>query len=453
MMAENDRHAPPVAILLKGGRVVDPMHSRDGMFDVRIENGRVAQIDRDLPQNDARVVEVPSGVVVCPGLIDIHVHLREPGQEHKETVATGVEAAVAGGFVGVACMPNTDPVNDHSGVTELILQKAAEADLAHVYPIGAVSIGSKGKQLAEIGELYKAGCVAVSDDGHPIADALLMRRALEYASMFHIPVINHCEDPSLKGDGSAHEGYHAAVLGLRGIPGAAESIMVERDVSLSELTGGHVHIAHMSARGSLRAVRSGKERGIAVTCEVTPHHFILTDEQLSYDTNFKMNPPLREGADRDAMLEGLVDGSIDVIATDHAPHHADEKAVEFDTAPFGIVGLETAVSLILDRLLHPGTLTLSRIIELLAVNPARVLGLKAGGLTVGAPADITLLAPDTTVDVSAASFRSKGRNTPFDGWSLRGAVAATIVRGRTVYVNDDVAGMTTLGVSVWREGD
>ncbi len=444
MMAEPDGSSTPSSILLKGGRVVDPMHHRDGTFDVRIEDGLIAQIEKDVPPNGYRVVEVPSSVVVCPGLIDIHVHLREPGQEHKETVATGVQAAVAGGFVGVACMPNTDPVNDHAGVTELILRKAAEAGLSRVYPIGAVSIGSKGEQLTEIGELQAAGCVAISDDGHPVADALMMRRALEYASMFNIPVVNHCEDPSLKGDGSAHEGYHASVLGLRGIPGAAESIMVERDVSLSELTGGHVHIAHMSAQGSLRAVRSGKERGIRVTCEATPHHFILTDEQLSYDTNFKMNPPLREGADRDALIEGLVDGSIDVIATDHAPHHADEKAVEFDAAPFGIVGLETAVPLVLDRLLHTGTLALSRIIELLAVNPARVLGLEGGGLTVGAPADLTLLAPDASVDVSAASFRSKGRNTPFDGWSLRGAVAATVIQGRAVYVSDDVAGLDAL---------
>ena len=447
MMAEQDRLMSG-ATLLKGGRVVDPLHGRDGAFDVRIEDGRIVQVAKDLPPNDARVVEVPASVVVCPGLVDIHVHLREPGQEHKETVATGVQAAVAGGFVGVACMPNTDPVNDHTGVTELILQKAEEAGLSRVYPIGAVSIGSKGEQLTEIGELHAAGCVAISDDGHPVADTLMMRRALEYATMFDIPVINHCEDPSLKGDGSAHEGYQAAVLGLRGIPGAAESIMVERDVSLSELTGGHVHVAHMSARGSLRAVRSGKERGVRVTCEVTPHHFILTDEELSYDTNFKMNPPLREGPDRDAMLEGLVDGSIDVIATDHAPHHADEKAVEFDSAPFGIVGLETAVSLTLDRLVHTGTLSLPRIIELLAVNPARVLGLEGGGLTVGAPADLTLLAPDVTVEVSAASFRSKGRNTPFDGWSLRGAVAATVIGGRTVYVNDDVAGAAVFGAPV-----
>ena len=422
-------------VLLKGGRVVDPKHDRDGVLDVLVEDGVVVRVDPDLPVDGAQVVDVPDGFVVCPGLTDMHVHLREPGQEHKETVASGTAAAVAGGFTGVACMPNTEPVNDHTGVTELILQKAQEAQLSRVYPIGAVSVGSRGQELAEIGELRSAGCVGVSDDGHPVADALMMRRALEYSSMFDMPVINHCEDPALKGDGSAHEGYCASVLGLRGIPGAAESVMVERDVTLSELTGGRVHIAHMSVRGSLRAVRSGKERGIGVTCEVTPHHFILTDEDLSYDTSVKMNPPLREAADRDAMLEGLVDGSIDVIATDHAPHHADEKAVEFDKAPFGIIGLETALPLVLDRLVHTGRVSLRRVIELLAVNPAKILGLDAGGLTVGGPADITILAPDGTTDVDASRFRSLARNTPFDGWSLRGSVAATVVGGRTVYVN------------------
>ena len=444
-MTRTDRSAPATAVMLKGGRVVDPKHGRDGVFDVRIEAGTIAEVGKDLPPGDATVVEVPSDCVVCPGLIDMHVHLREPGQEHKETVATGVAAAVAGGFVGVACMPNTQPVNDHVGVTELILRKAAEAGLANVYPIGAVSIGSNGERLAEIGELHAAGCVAVSDDGRPVADALLMRRALEYVSMFGMPVINHCEDPSLKADGSAHEGYYASALGIRGIPGAAEAVMVERDVTLSDLTGGHVHVAHMSDRGSLRAVRSGKERDIAVTCEVTPHHFILTDEQLSYDTNFKMNPPLRDAADRDAMLEGLVDGSIDVIATDHAPHHADEKAVEFETAPFGIVGLETAVPLVLDRLLHRGVISLSRIVELMAANPSRILNLDAGGVTVGGPADIAILAPDATTEVRAASFRSKGHNTPFDGWTLRGAVAATLIRGRTVYTNDAVPSAAVFG--------
>ena len=431
--------------LFKGGRIVDPARGVDGAFDLLVDDGIVAKVDKDLPADGARVVRVPAGCVICPGFIDMHVHLREPGQEHKETVASGVASAVAGGFVGIACMPNTDPVNDHPGVTEVILRRAAEAKLARVYPIGAVSLGSKGERLAEIGELQGAGCVAVSDDGHPVADALMMRRALEYASMFEMPVINHCEDPSLKGDGVAHEGPRASALGLRGIPGAAEAVMVERDVTLSELTGAAVHVAHMSVRGALRAVRSGKERGVRVTCEVTPHHFTLTDEQLDYDTNFKMNPPLRAGADRDAMLAGLADGSIDAIATDHAPHHADEKAVEFDQAPFGIVGLETAVPLTLDRLVHTGLLSLRRAVELLAPNPARVLGVAGGTLEPGGPAHVTVIAPDVATEVTASTFRSKGRNTPFDGWTLRGAVAATLVGGRTVYVNERVAGAAVFG--------
>jgi dihydroorotase len=384
-------------------------------------------------------------------LIDIHVHLREPGQEHKETVATGTRSAVAGGFTAVACMPNTDPINDSASVTEFILKRAAEANLARVYPIGAVSIGSKGEQLTEIGDLHKAGCVALSDDGKPVLTALLMRRALEYGAMFKMPVIEHCEDPSLKADGVMHEGAVSSRLGLKGIPGIAESIMIDRDVAIAEVTGGHVHVAHMSARQSLRAVRAGKARGVKVTAEVAPHHFLLTDESLAeqggYDTNFKMNPPLREAADRDAMIEGLRDGSIDVIATDHAPHHADEKALEFDRAPFGIVGLETAVPLCLDRLVHAGVLSLSRLVELLTINPARILNLPGGTLLEGGAADLTVLAPDAAVTIQSSAFQSKSRNTPFEGWTLKGAVAATIVGGRVVYINEPVVGRPTLGAN------
>jgi dihydroorotase len=428
-----------MSMLVKGGRVIDPVNGRDGELDVLIDNGRIAKIGRSLPADGAEVLAVKAGWLVVPGLIDIHVHLREPGQEHKETVATGALSAVTGGFTAVACMPNTDPVNDHPGITELILRKAKEAGLARVYPIGAVSIGSRGEQLAELAAQKAAGCVAFTDDGRPVATALLMRRALEYAGMLGVPIIDHCEDPSLKGDGVAHEGFRAASLGLRGIPGAAESIMVERDIALAELTGGAFHVAHMSARQSLRAVRDAKQRGAHVTSEVTPHHFVLTDDSLEqpirYDTNTKMNPPLREAADRDAMIEGLADGTIDVIATDHAPHHADEKLVEFDHAPFGIVGLETAVSLVFDRLVHAGRIGVKRMIELLAVNPARVLHLPGGSLTEGQPADITILAPDATTTIRAADLRSKSKNTPFDGWTLRGGVAATIVDGRLVYSN------------------
>jgi dihydroorotase len=424
-------------LMVRGGRVVDPATGTDGAFDVLIEDGRITRLGRDLPVDGAEVYQVPAGAIVAPGLIDIHVHLREPGQEHKETVATGTLSAVAGGFTAVACMPNTDPVNDHAGITQFILKKAAEAGLARVYPIGAVSLGSRGDQLAELGEQKAAGCVAFTDDGRPVVTALLMRRALEYAGMLGVPIIDHCEDPSLKGDGVAHEGFIASALGLRGIPGVAESLMVERDVSLAELTGAHVHIAHMSARQSIRAVRWGKERGVRVTCEVAPHHFTLTDEALDgpvkYDTNLKMNPPLREAADRDAMLEGIIDGTVDVIATDHAPHHADEKMVEFDRAPFGIVGLETCVPIVFDRLVHAGKITVTRMIELLSTNPARVMNLPGGTLAEGAPGDLTILAPDVKTTVRAAELKSKSKNTPFDGWELRGGVAATIVGGRVVF--------------------
>ena len=428
--------------LLKGGRVVDPANGRDGAFDILIDGDRIAKVGKDLPVDGATVVEIPAGLVVVPGLIDMHVHLREPGQEHKETVATGTASAVAGGFTAVACMPNTSPVNDSATVTSLILAKAAAANLARVYPIGAVSKGQKGELLADIGELKAAGCVAITDDGHPTATALLLRRALEYAGMFGIPVVEHCEDPTLKGDGVAHEGYHASRLGLRGIPGACESLGVERGVLLAELTGSHFHVAHMSARGSMRAVRKAKEAGVRVTCEVAPHHFTLTDEALGspvpYDTNTKMNPPLREAADRDAMIAGIADGTVDVIATDHAPHHYDEKKVEFDRAPFGIVGLETAVPLTFEQLVHPGHIPLRRMIELLSVNPARVLNLPGGTLSEGAAADITVLAPDLPVHIEAAKLRSRSKNTPFDGWNLRGGVAATIVGGRVVFQNDEI---------------
>ena len=430
--------------LLKGARVVDPAAGIDGDYDVLIDGDRIAQVGRDLPASlvdGGHVVHVPRGLVIVPGLIDMHVHLREPGQEHKETVATGTLSAVTGGFTAVACMPNTNPVNDNAGVTELILRRAAEAQLARVYPIGAVSRGQKGEQLADIAELRAAGCVAVTDDGHPVATALLARRALEYTSMFNMPVIEHCEDPSLKADGCAHEGARAAELGLRGIPGAAEAITAARDILLAEMTGGHVHIAHMSAWTTLEAVRQGKSRGVKVTCEVAPHHFTLTDDALAepipYDTNTKMNPPLREARDRDAMLAGIADGSVDVIATDHAPHHYDEKNVEYDRAPFGIVGLETAIPLALDRLVHTGVIRLPRLVELMAVNPARILRVPGGTLAAGSAADITILAPDVSVTIDRAKLRSRSKNTPFHGWTLRGGVAATIVAGRVVYANPE----------------
>lgn len=429
-------------LLLKNGHVVDPAAGRNGRMDILIEDGKVARVDRGIPADGAEVREIPSGLIVCPGLIDMHVHLREPGQEHKETIATGTAAAVAGGFTAVACMPNTDPVNDSASVTEFIVKRAREAAMARVYPIGAVSVGSRGEQLTEIGDLRAAGCVAISDDGRPVATALLMRRALEYASMFGMLVIEHAEDPSLKGDGVAHEGDVAGLLGLKGIPAVAESIIVDRDINLSELTGGRVHIAHTSVQQSVRSVRAAKDRGLPVSCEVAPHHFTLTDAALAagggYDTNTKMNPPLRAEADRLAMVQGIQDGTVDVIATDHAPHHADEKALEFDRAPFGITGLETCIPLCFDRLVHTGLISVPKLIELLSVNPARLLGVAGGTLAVGSPADITILAPDVTTTIRAAESKSKSRNTPFDGWTLKGAVAATIVDGRARFTNSAI---------------
>ena len=439
-------------LLLKGARVVDPASGVDGVRDLLIDGERVARVDVSIPASsvpDAVVVDLGPSLVVCPGFVDMHVHLREPGFEHKETVRSGAASAVAGGFTAVACMPNTSPVNDSASVTRFILKQAAEANLARVYPIGAVSKGSEGKELAEMADMREAGCVAFSDDGRPVSTALLMRRALEYAGMMRMPIIDHCEDRTLAGEGVAHEGFHASQLGLRGIPGASEDVMVERDIVLAAMTGGHAHIAHLSTAGALRAVRAGKDRGVRVTCEVAPHHFTLSDERLMaplpYDTNLKMNPPLREDTDRARLVDGLRDGTVDAIATDHAPHHADDKKVEFDRASFGIVGLETAVSLTLDRLVHPGVISVARMVELLSVNPARIIGVPGGRLAAGDLADITIVAPDLGVTVSAASFRSKSRNTPFDGWTLRGGVAATIVGGRVLFVNPDVpqaAGLT-----------
>ena len=441
--------------LLKGGHLVDPAQGIDGVRDVLLEGDVVVAVGQDLPIGPGvDVIDVPAGFVVCPGFVDMHVHLREPGQEHKETIASGTAAAAAGGFTAVACMPNTQPVNDCAAVTRSIVERAALDGTVRVYPIGAVSKGMKGESLSEIADLRDAGCVAVSDDGKPVATALLMRRALEYTAMFGMPVIDHCEEPTLKGEGVAHEGHIASVLGLRGIPATAESIMAERDIALAEMTRGSVHLAHLSTRQALRAMEAAKSRGTNATCEVTPHHFTLTDERLagpvSYDTNLKMNPPLRERADVDAVLQGLRAGTVDVIATDHAPHQRDEKEVEFDRAPFGVIGLETAVSLALDRLVHEGVITLRRMVQLMSVNPCRILRIPGGSLRPGRPADLTILAPSATVTVDVSKSRSLSRNSPFDGWTLRGAVAATIVSGRTVFVNAEIAGAAAFGTAVVR---
>ena len=423
-------------LVIKNGRVIDPANGVDAENDVAIEDGRVSSVAPDIDPKGAEVLDA-KGLIVAPGFIDMHVHLREPGFEHKETIETGTAAAAAGGFTGVACMPNTNPVNDSAAVTELILRQAREKGHVNVYPIGAITKGQAGQEIAEIGDLVHAGAVAISDDGHPVSDPRLMRRALEYSTHFDIPLIEHCETPELHPGGVMHEGHWSTVLGLRGIPAASEDIAVRRNISLVEMTEGKLHIAHLSTRGSLEAVRDAKRRNNRVTCEVTPHHLFLTDEAVKeYDTHTKMAPPLRSVEDRQALIEGLADGTIDAIATDHAPHHADEKMVEFDHAPFGIVGLETAVALCLDRLVGKKVISLARLIELLSIQPARILGLAKGTLSVGADADITVLDLEGSSIVEPEKFHSKSRNTPFKGWKLKGRAVKTIVGGKVAWSAD-----------------
>jgi dihydroorotase len=419
--------------------VVDPSQGLDGFADVLIEDGEVARIDERLAAPAHTEVIDAAGLVVAPGFIDIHVHLREPGQEYKETVRTGTMAAAAGGFTAVCCMANTVPVNDHRSITEHIRGEAERHGFARVHPIGAVSKGLEGKQLAEIGEMAAAGAVAISDDGRPVMEAELMRRALLYAQHYGLTVVQHAEDLSLSGSGVMHEGGCSAVLGLSGIPGSAEDVMVARDLILLEDCGGRYHVAHISTARSLGLVRAAKGRGLPVTCEVTPHHLLLTDEEIAttrFSTACKMKPPLRPGRDRDAMVEGLADGTVDAIASDHAPHHTDEKDASFNDAPFGIVGLETTVPLCLDRLVRPGTISLSRLVELLSCGPARVMGLPTGTLMPGSPADVTLLSLEATYAVEPARFRSKGRSTPFAGWELTGRAVGTFLEGRRVELEE-----------------
>jgi dihydroorotase len=422
-------------LLVKGGRLVDPAQGLDEPLDLLLENGRVTRLGRRLPARGAEVVDA-EGLVVAPGFIDLHVHLREPGREDKETIFTGTRAAAAGGFSAVCAMPNTDPINDNAGLTRAILERAARDGVVRVYPIGAITRGSRGEELAEYGDLREAGCVAVSDDGRPVASARMLRRALEYARAFSLPVIDHCEEPSLSEQAAMNEGPVSTLLGLKGAPAAGEAIVVERDVLLAELTQGRLHIAHLSSAGGVDAVRRGKARGVRVSAEATPHHLLLTDQAVKdsgYDTATKMNPPLRSDADRRAVLEGLRDGTIDCIATDHAPHTVDDKNVEYDEAAFGVVGLETAVALCLDRLVGPGLLELGQLVALLSRNPARVLGLPGGTLAPGSPADVTLLDLDRKRRVEPERFASKGRNTPFAGWTLKGWPVTTIVAGRVVW--------------------
>ncbi len=422
-------------LLIKHGRVVDPSQRLDEGLSILIVDGKVARLAERIEDKAAEILDA-TGLVVAPGFLDVHVHLREPGFEYKETIATGSAAAVAGGFTGVCCMPNTQPVNDSAAVTEFIRARAAEAGLARVYPVGAVSKGLQGEELAEMGEMVRAGAVAFSDDGKPVHNAYLMRRALEYAQLFDVPIVDHCEDPNLAATGVMHEGAVATRLGLRGSPAAAEDVMVARDVVLAELAGGRAHIAHVSTKGALDRVREGKARGVRVTCEVTPHHLTLTDQAVAdteYDTDTKMNPPLRSGEHVEALLQGVLDGTVDCLASDHAPHHADEKALEYDLAPFGVVGLETAIPVTYDLLVRRHKMPLRHFIALWSTNPARIFRLPGGTLKPGSPADITLLDLDARLTVNPDRFLSLSRNTPFSGQRLKGWPAATLVGGSVVW--------------------
>lgn len=420
--------------LIAGARVIDPSRQSDGVADVLVVDGRIEAVGRNVPAPEgARRID-GTGKVVAPGLIDVHVHLREPGQEHMETVASGATAAVAGGFTGVCAMPNTDPVIDNQAAVGFVVRQAIRAGKARVFPIGCISVGQKGQQLAEFGEMVGAGAVAVSDDGRPVVSSQLMRTALEYAKVFGIPVADHCEDPTLAHGGAMHEGIVATRLGLKGVPAAAEEIMVARDIVLAELTGGHVHLCHISTRGAVELIRRAKDRGLRVTAEATPHHFTLTHEACEgYDTNAKTRPPLREAEDVAAVRAGLKDGTIDCIASDHAPHHYDAKQREFDDAPAGIVGLETSLALGITNLVETGILSLPELIARMSTAPAAVFRLPGGTLAVGAPADLTVFDPTRTWTVRAEDLHSKSVNSPFLGTTLKGQADLTAVGGRIVF--------------------
>ena len=438
-MRETSIDSVSATLLIRGGRVVDPSQGVDRHMDVWIEDGRIAALGDGLEpmQPPSRTIEA-DGCVVAPGFIDAHTHLREPGFEYKETIASGLAAAAAGGFTGVAAMANTHPVNDHPAVTELMRRRAAAACGVRLYPVGAVSAGLAGKELAEIGGMREAGIAAISDDGMPVMNARLMRRAMEYARMFNLPVLSHCEDQGLSVGGVMHEGVVSTALGLPGAPAAAENVMVYRDLQLAAMTGAHVHIQHVSTAEAVDLIRRAKDRGIRVTAEACPHHFTLTHEAIQdYDTNTKVNPPLRAAADVEAIKTGLRDGTIDMIATDHAPHHVTEKEQDYESAPSGMIGLETAVGLSLN-LYHQGVLSLAQLIEKFTVHPARLLGAARGTLEVGAAADVTILAPEQTFVVDAASLRSQSRNTPFLGWQLRGGAVAAIVDGMIIFERFEV---------------
>ncbi len=428
-------------LLIRNGRLIDPAHRRDEVTDILIENGKIGRIGKSLkpdgPKSETQIIDGTDQWVV-PGFVDLHVHLREPGFEYKETIKTGTEAAAAGGFTSVCCMPNTNPVNDNQAVTRMIIEKARQEGLVHVYPIGSITKGSKGEELSEVGDLVEAGCVAITDDGKPVMNSEVMRRAMEYALAFDLTVIDHCEDEHLMEGGMMNEGVVSMELGLKGIPAAAEEVMVARNLILAELTGARLHLAHISTAGSVRLVRDAKSRGVRVSAETCPHYFSLTEEAVrGYNTCAKMNPPLRTPQDRDAVRQGLKDGTLDVIATDHAPHAEDEKNREFDLAPFGIVGLETALPLTL-MLVEEGVLSVEEAVAKLTVLPARVMRLNKGHLGLGADADLCLINPEATWTVDPRRLRSKSKNTPFGGWKMKGLVSMTIVDGRVVYSTEEI---------------
>ncbi|QWV91795.1 dihydroorotase [Geomonas oryzisoli] len=420
-------------LLIKGGRVIDPSQGIDETMDVLIADGVVLELGQGIAAPEGTQTIDASGLLVTPGLIDMHVHLRDPGLEYKEDIATGSRSAAAGGFTSVACMPNTSPVIDNKAVASYVVNKAKSEALVNVFPIGSITKGSKGDSLAEMGDLKEAGCVAVSDDGKPVCNSELMRRALEYAKGIGITVISHSEDLALVGEGVMNEGFVATELGLKGIPWAAENIAVAREVYLAEFAAAPVHIAHISTAGSARIIRNAKARGVKVTCETAPHYFTLTDDAVrGYNTNAKMNPPLRGESDVAAMKAGLADGTIDAIATDHAPHHPDEKDVEFNVALNGIVGLETSLSLSL-KLVEEGVLDLKGLVSVMSCNPAKILGVDRGTLRVGAVGDVTVIDPAKEWQVEAAKLESKSKNSPFLGWKMKGKAVYTVVKGQVVY--------------------
>ncbi|MEE8251392.1 MAG: dihydroorotase [Gemmatimonadales bacterium] len=424
-------------LVIRGGRVIDPSLEIDTEADVLVLDGKVAEVGKNLELPDGSEFIDASGLVVAPGLIDVHVHFREPGMEEAETIASGARAAAAGGFTGVCAMPNTDPVTDNQAAVGFVVKQGTAARAARVYPMAAITLEQKGQRLSEFGELVAAGAVAVSDDGRPVVSSHMMRTALEYARSFEIPVVDHCEDSELASGGAMHEGLVSNRLGLKGIPAAAEEIIVARDALLAELTGGHVHICHVSTSGSVEIIRQAKKRGANITAEVTPHHFTLTDVACEgYDTNAKMSPPLRESEDVASVIEGLKDGTVDLIATDHAPHHYEAKEREFDDAPFGVVGLETALGIGIMQLVDTKALSLSALIYRMSTMPARAFRLPGGSLVPGGAADVVLFDPQRRWEVDPSAFLSQSRNSPFAGWELSGKVVRTLVGGRTVFECD-----------------